>query len=473
VAKKDTDILLIRKYLNGELDARAMHQLEARAQDDPFLMDALEGYEKAGSDQQSALAGLSSRLQQRVEQKQVRSIIPFRALAIAASVLVVFTIGWLVLVKNKPAKNQQIAVNIAPLAKTKQAAPVATDTVAATRLAKQAPQVIPNNAVLKPAGAAATSVGRGVPDAAVAPVVADDKITPREVAVTKAPTNSVVQFGRAVPGAPTAKDSKSALANIIVGKTDTADTTPLNELVVMNYNTDKKKEVFKDTQENSSRGYVGNVTPRPTSRMEQQLISKAEGVSKTPGLSPLSPAGSLKIYVQGRIIDEIDGQPLPGVSVKATGGSYGAVTDRNGRFYVPSDSLKHGLVVSRLGYNTTKIGASKGDSLKTISLAPSDFPLKEAPITNNVKDPASAHPLVGWNKYNKYLGDSAISPDGKTGTVSLFFWVDKGGFITGVAVQTSLSDAANKKAIDLVNKGPKWVGNANGRAEQVTLTINF
>jgi len=44
---KQTDISQqIRKYLNGELDARAMHQLEKEAQNDPFLMEALEGYEK-------------------------------------------------------------------------------------------------------------------------------------------------------------------------------------------------------------------------------------------------------------------------------------------------------------------------------------------------------------------------------------------------------------------------------------------
>jgi len=53
VSKKETDILLIRKYLNGELDARAMHELERRSLDDPFLMEAMQGYEQTEGDQKS------------------------------------------------------------------------------------------------------------------------------------------------------------------------------------------------------------------------------------------------------------------------------------------------------------------------------------------------------------------------------------------------------------------------------------
>lgn len=441
MAKKDPDILLIRKYLNGELDARAMHQLEARAQDDPFLMDALEAYEKAG-DQQSSLADLSARLQQRVERKEVRRIIPFRYLAIAASVLVVFTVGGLLMVKNKPQVPSQIAENIKPEPKTQSAAPVAKDTTATLQLAQRPAIKAEKNAKVISRSQATISDARR-PAPAAAPDMLADKTALKELAVAK--------------------------ADVTTKADTTADTTPLNEIVVMNYKPEKKKDALSD----ESYGYSSPPTPKPVATMEQQLVSKAAGVSNTPGLSPLASPGSQKIYVQGRIIDEIDRQPLPGVFVKAAGSSYGAVTDKNGRFYVPSDSLKRGLVVSRLGYNTAKVNAPKGDSLKTISLAPSDFPLKEAAIANNVKNPTAAHPQIGWNKYNKYLGTAAVSPDGKTGSVGLSFLVDKSGTISNIAIVTSLSDAANKKATDLVNKGPKWVGNVNGKTEQVTLTINF
>ncbi|MDF2430380.1 MAG: hypothetical protein JWP44_11, partial [Mucilaginibacter sp.] len=105
--KKDSDISLIRKYLNGELDARAMHQLEKRAQHDPFLMDAIEGYEKTGKDQHENLEILNGRLQQRYTQKE-KKIIPWNIIAIAASVIIVFTAGGLWFYNRPPSNKIQV-----------------------------------------------------------------------------------------------------------------------------------------------------------------------------------------------------------------------------------------------------------------------------------------------------------------------------------------------------------------------------
>jgi TonB family protein len=95
-----TDISQIKKYLQGKLDAQAMHQLERQAQDDPFLMDALEGYEATGVNSKQ-LSDLSARLQQRTEKKEAR-IIPWRILAAAASVVVMLTVGGLWFYNSKP-----------------------------------------------------------------------------------------------------------------------------------------------------------------------------------------------------------------------------------------------------------------------------------------------------------------------------------------------------------------------------------
>ncbi|RYE19007.1 MAG: hypothetical protein EOP51_20785, partial [Sphingobacteriales bacterium] len=98
---KHTDISnRIKKYLNGELGGPAMHLLEKEAQNDPFLMDALEGYEQAGGPQQANLANIHARLQQRTEPK-VRRIIPWKAISIAASVLVFLIMGVLLIQNNR------------------------------------------------------------------------------------------------------------------------------------------------------------------------------------------------------------------------------------------------------------------------------------------------------------------------------------------------------------------------------------
>ena len=80
MSKHRNDISQVKKYLGGKLDGPAMHKLERRGLDDPFLGDALEGYEVAGKDQQNNLADLSSRLQNRIDKKE-RRIIPWAQLS--------------------------------------------------------------------------------------------------------------------------------------------------------------------------------------------------------------------------------------------------------------------------------------------------------------------------------------------------------------------------------------------------------
>jgi len=440
VANHEADILLIRKYLNGELDAHAMQRLEARAQDDPFLADAIEGYEKAGRNQQPALTDLSRRLQQRVEEKKVKRLIPFRTLAIAASILVVFTIGWLMFSKTKTVTPPP-AIAVKPIEKTPPAQSAAKDTTVTAQVIAKVPAPIIRSTTVVKSAAAPPAV-----EAAAAPVIAE-------------------------PPA-----DNNVFANAAAKKADTADATPLNEIVVMNYKPAKKSDDLKEVNADKSTQYNGNAYAKMrVSPLEQKLTSKAVGVSSSPADFKASSLGSQRFFVQGRIVDEIDGRPLPGVAVKADGANFGAVTDRDGKFYIPSDGIKRGLMVSRVGYNTAKVSAGSaavGDSLKTISLAPADIP-KEATLTNNAKNMSAAHPQMGWSKYDKYLNGASISPDHQTGTVSLSFWVDKTGAISNVSVVTSLSDDSDKKAINLVKKGPKWIGNTNGKPEQVELSINF
>jgi hypothetical protein len=109
VSTNQPDSEQIRKYLNGELDARAMHQLEQQAQDDPFLMDALEGYEASDKNQQPNLADLKSRLHSRVLEKKKPVMVLWRVLPVAATLLILFTFGWLLLSpKGEEEQKQQV-----------------------------------------------------------------------------------------------------------------------------------------------------------------------------------------------------------------------------------------------------------------------------------------------------------------------------------------------------------------------------
>lgn len=102
------NIAHILKYLNGELDAKAMHALERQAQDDPFLMDAIEGYQNIGSDQRSNFGAVQERFSRRIQRDNKRPLILWRVLPVAATMLIALSIGFLWL---KPAKKQESLAN--------------------------------------------------------------------------------------------------------------------------------------------------------------------------------------------------------------------------------------------------------------------------------------------------------------------------------------------------------------------------
>ncbi len=105
------DSELIRKYLNGQLDARAMHQLERQAQNDPFLMEALDGYGKSSSHQRQNLADLKARLHGRVTQRRKPVFTLWHALPIAAVLCIAITLGWIFLSpKLQQSQSNQLAV---------------------------------------------------------------------------------------------------------------------------------------------------------------------------------------------------------------------------------------------------------------------------------------------------------------------------------------------------------------------------
>jgi hypothetical protein len=131
VDNKRADIQLIQKYLNGELDAKAMHRLEREAQDDPFLMDALEGYGHTKRDQQDNLAAIQQQLQDRTAAKTSR-MIPWTVISIAASVIGFAVIIGVLYKGNQAAteRNAKVAMN--------QPAKIATpDTAAILKIKKR------------------------------------------------------------------------------------------------------------------------------------------------------------------------------------------------------------------------------------------------------------------------------------------------------------------------------------------------
>jgi outer membrane biosynthesis protein TonB len=426
VAKRESDISQIKKYLSGELDARAMHQLERRAQDDPFLMDAIEGYEKAGHDQQLNLNELTDRLHNRITQKNAR-IIPLRLIGIAASILLVCSIAGWWLLKNNSANTPKLALVIKPAnKKTVTADTVISQPKAEVAAAKPIPHTVHSRQLNEERKAAAP--------------VASSMTIPEAVATVK-------------PIEPQSKD-----------------TTPLNEMVVMDYTAQQKK---------------GRVAGVPVANNKSQITNV-----------PTS-----KTLIKGNVTGKNDGLPVVGAAVRVSGTTKTTVTDANGNFALPADSGKVKLIVSYIGYNAQVVNVQDDNAVK-IMLQPSSAALAEVTITGyssqkkkdiaaanadvakgdssgqlsteqKIGTTAPAHPKGGWGSFRKYLKKGAVSPDGKTGIVKLSFQVDANGNISNIKVLRGLDKETDQKATDLIIDGPAWLGSTSGQVEKVSLRVKF
>ncbi|MFI5138942.1 MAG: carboxypeptidase-like regulatory domain-containing protein [Sphingobacteriales bacterium] len=458
MSKRETDISQINKYLKGELDANAMHQMERRAQEDPFLMDALEGFELTGGDQQSKLDVLTDRLKKRTAPKE-RRIIPWRLMSIAASVLIICAAGVWFFNENHLAKTPKLALTVKPEIK-----PALADTLK---------PVFPQQAI--------------------------------PVALSKMP-HTLTQKQQTAKADTTVSVFKSVplpvneIANANIKDSVQKDTTPLDEMVVMDYNATKKKDITADktvavpdnlkTHKDTTaiqllQGHVAGVSVNNSNTsLRQQNGAILNGktmqvLNEIPSLKK-SYASSKKI-LKGRVLGKDDGLPVVGATIKVSGTNIGAVTDMNGQFTLPADSSKTKLVVAFIGYQTRELNTRNRDSLKTILLQPAGSSLNEVVVTGygtsqkNTEEPLAiaAHPQSGWRSFRKYLKDNAVSPDGKAGVVSLSFMVDLNGAITAIKVKKGLSKATDQAALDLINDGPDWVGNSNKKPEKVNLRVRF
>lgn len=453
----------IQKYLNGELDARAMHKLEMEALNDPFLMDALEGYENMGTSQQLNLADLSGRLQQRTGENKGR-VIPWTVWPIAASVLIALTLGGLYL--NRVPKPELQSNNIAENRNSTPPVVAATDTIKTDTVKKanlnqpgtvQAPLI------------AVTKKSRRIKQSANAlyqqEISAGDNKTASNSVVP--PANSNMLAAPAEPPAPAAKD-KAVLK----------EEGNLSERIVAGYTAPLAK---KDTISSDVILLRANTTvAKSKAPLQFKLPGKVDGVTSSPvTIFGGSKAAAESLYIAGTIISRDDGSPLIGAAIRIKGTNRSTVTDVNGKFALSSPGDKATLDVVYIGYEPRQVSATRGDSIK-VALKPDSRALSEVVVTGPKRDDdngevsvTAAHPQLGWGSLKKYLQTNAVLPDNTTGTVTVTFTVFPSGITDEFSVKKGINETADQKAIELIKNGPSWVGSTNNKPEFVTVKVKF
>jgi hypothetical protein len=419
-----------------------MNQLEKEALNDPFLMEALEGYNGAGIRQENNLADIHSRLQDRIGKKEKR-IIPWRMISIAASILIVSGIGGLWLINDHTVIKPQ---TIARINKTKPAPPVKKSTqllldseLNASKPVKKQLEYASLHRHKKPA---ATST--------VSPVAAD--------AAPSGYNNALADIS------PTADK---------VLKKPTIDSS--NEVVVVGYGTRKRTDV------------TGSVSAINPSQITNKDLSQAKVANTATGLegkvSGLQISSGDTRTIRGTVTGKDDGLPLPGVTVKVRGTNIAVTTNSKGEFVIGSVPPGAMLQFSFIGYES-QVAYIKGSNLN-VAMSASGQSLSEVVVTSALgvkKDddpgnssglPDDAKPANGWSNYHKYLKQNSKSPDGKKGTVKLSFIVNSDNSLSDFKIVRSVSAQTDSTAIQLVKNGPRWYRNTDTKPQKMKLKIKF
>lgn len=466
----------LQRYLRGEMSAREMHDLEVAALEDPFLADALEGFEKQGAPGQAqtgdkALSGhledLRTRLDNRVNAPEKVAPVPasklfnLRApwLRIAAAAILLIGLGvgaWYGLLNKKQepdlvAKRNEPAVSSAPSATTDSTmiapAPVDTSKGASLALAEKKTAAQPSLAARK---AASPALSKAAPPALSTTPLPGLATTPQPgLSTTQSPADSIT-------------------------------------FIASNQSRDAER-IKKDTIAYNAEGFVGSTMKK-----------------FSPDLSKSSLAEIHPLVFSGKVLD-VHNNPLPGATLflaGSTGNSpIGTVTDLNGNFSIkisPKDSVLKvtvgmaGYQQTSLAFNTLNSESAKGN---LIHLAEKPNALDEVVVSGYgskrketraiASSPGdekidslwiNAKPVMGKQAYLDYLaaGKKNIGADTSIkGTVIISFDVTKKGELTSFKVDQSLTPAHDAGVIHLISEGPPWKKVSKGGSVRTAVRVVF
>lgn len=446
---------LLRRYVAGTLSPMEQHQLEKAALQNQQIDDTLEGLQAlkaANIDEKAALGDLNQRLRQRVR-KNERKLLPYYYASAAVVVLTVGLSWWLI---------------------QKEGAPEADSVTSAIALEKERP-------VLQP-------------EAAPAPIESQSpRFTPPMTAARK-PSSSkpsaspqiresvdAEKFQQTEPPVPNlALEEKKNEAAAPPTVSEAAQTQDAQQIVAA------KPKMF-----NQSR--VAAAAPAPvqsTQDLDTVRVVSAKTKQATQvinGAVAALPQGRAKkenvFTLQGKVLDAVTKEPLPGVTLTPQGRSQGATTDAEGRFILPNVQKNDKLNLTSIGFQNIQITV-RDSLLPPILLQQDNRELSEVVITGYGKNKPTnreASPKNGQKAYENYLKTSAAAfvaqnPQAPRGRVVLQFAVNPSGELSNFENKNKANPVLFEEAMRIVKSGDAWnppLKNGQPEVGKVRLVIRF
>ncbi|CAH0180251.1 MULTISPECIES: carboxypeptidase-like regulatory domain-containing protein [unclassified Pedobacter] len=432
------DIDVLEDYLDGKLDAKAMHFVERQALEDPFVAEALEGLKQSPKRKQT-LSILQKQLYDRVSEKPIKRKlwgITTQRLSIAATATVAFiAVSILFFMRETNRRNAELAAH------------------------KQGGVMVQLDST--------TSIASVQPK-------------PKEDTVTQNSTRAAL-VDKAITAAKTGDLAKNTKAK------------PALERAAQ-----QMAEVKAASDYNRAR--AAKAESFDASAYKAKAEQSIQNESVVAAAAPVPALGSSKIAFSGNVVDQSNGQPVQGAVVKLAGSKNVTATNAKGYFYLPADSnaKDKDLLINAIGFkelpvaglqdpNAIKSALSGNKSLNEIALitgsnghkkeniaAPKITLRAEQNLDGKSVDSITKPIPVSTINYNQYLenNNKLYNPKGPEQFVILSFKVKSNGRPTNISVIKSLNKKADAEAKRLIQEGPDWVLPKNG-TDLVEISVKF
>jgi CarboxypepD_reg-like domain len=390
----------IRKYLDGQLSDQAMQLLEKAALEDPFLADAIEGYEESKKQAvsfETGIADLRTKLAERINQRKRKTgiLIQLSKWQVAASLIViiglaVFTVTY---VNKRPGISQP----------TSRPEP-------ATATSKKPPQEKINR---------------------------DDSIKPDEqtIASVKPPKAGKISINKKEKAlSQKADETSSGQNNGRSSATVSSDT-------------------FTDTTQEKERSEVlakKDVTmPLAAAAKNEDRVEGYSGIDIKPIASP---SGN---YIKGVVIDD-KGMPIPFAEVNLKGTNRHVFTDTAGFFklYMKDPRLAALINVQPTGYESVSAELKPDSNItNTIQMHPSSVVLNKTVLLKYNKPPS----IVGWDAFYSYIDSNKkinTTDSLLKGEEVISFLLHPDGKLSSFRVEKSVSKAHDAEILRLIRMAP-------------------
>jgi hypothetical protein len=450
----------IRRYLEGKMSPEEMHRIEKAALDDPFLSDAMEGFQLSGTAAvKEDLDELRDRLAERTSETEKNRFVWWRIAAMLVLVLGASIAAWYlakpVAETNTLAKNEELR----PLPHI--------DTTVTPQLFKDTTTTIKRNDQ-------SAGIVQSIPQA--------EKI--KADSPKKLSTGTTDQLADAI-------EEKSAkdISPVVIEKASIDKDKPVNGNA---QTAPKASEIVSSGA--TSKNEIAQASKEKKMDVRSVDARKSEAMASAPSART---TGSVPgFYYKGRVTDD-QNKPVPYASIRISNAAgKGTYTDVQGRFsIVSSDSILQADILS-VGYNTKRTTLTATSGITVIQLQASSSALNEVVVSGYGKKRANkddeqidsveankplpfAEPADGWSLFEIYIKNNLRIPlhqdlPAYKGAVTISFYVDPdNGRLSDFRVEKSIGTNYDKEAIRVLKEGPPWdVFNSDSKV-RASYTILF